>query len=338
VNHVRTGVTATLLLVVAAGVVSAASHAESPGAACGAQAQEQAIVVTPSPSGATAVPTTTASATETATPRGRQRAPTGSTGDTVRATASQLTAEGRPQPVDPQGEPVAGSAQLVFTFGTGRDAITRRQAFLLPADMDPARVTVTLPFQDVIDDEGRPLAPTHLHAVVGRAGPGKLVTIAFCVNPSAPEEMDAGTYTGTALVGVDDRVSAVTLQSTVQDDRSWLVALFALAGVIAGLFVRLFADKTSTHHIKSIFHVSRTRVIVTVGAGLVVGFYSVQTIYLDDPTFDANLVDLFRVTAEVFAGTLAAKTLTDLWGQQDPATTKPKPEAGTLPPTPSAAA
>ncbi len=245
-----------------------------------------------------------------------------------------MTAEGRPQPVDPQGEPVAGSAQLVFTFGTGRDAMTRRQAFDRPRTWT-TRVTVTLPFQDVIDDEGRHSPPrTCTRSAPWRprqAGDDRVLR-----EPGRAVGDGRGTYTGTALVGVDERVSAVTLQSTVQDDRPWLVALFALGGVIAGLFVRLFADKNSTAHIQSILHVSRTRMIVTVGAGLVVGFYSFETIYLDDPTFDANLVDSFGVSAEVFAGTLAAKTLTDLWGQQvDPATsTTPLPKPDAPPPAP----
>jgi hypothetical protein len=36
----------------------------------------------------------------------------------------------------------------------------------------------------------------------------------------------------------------------------------------------LFADKQSTDHIERIRDVSRTRMIVTIGAGLVVGFSS----------------------------------------------------------------
>lgn len=301
--------------VVTAVAVGFASTGEIAGASCQAQAQQQSVVVTPTPSGTETPappqpPRTKASNDETNAAR---------EADSPAAAASQLTAEGsgRPQAVDAQGQPVAGAAQLVFVFGSDRDAITRRQAFLLPEGMKAEDITVTLPFQDVVDDEGHPLTPAHFRAVVGPAGPGLLVTIAFCLNPMTPSEMDPGTYTGTAFVGVDERVSAVSLQATVQDDRPGLVALFALAGVIGGLFIRLFADKRSSDRINSLHEVSASRIAVTVGTGLVVGFYSFRTIYLDDPTFDGNFGDLFRVTAEVFAGTLAAKTITDLAGKQE---------------------
>jgi hypothetical protein len=54
--------------------------------------------------------------------------------------------------------------------------------------------------------------------------------------------------------------------------------------------------------------------VVALGAIVVVGFYSYRTIYLDDPTFSADAGSLWRVTAEVFAGTIAAKAVTDLAG------------------------
>jgi hypothetical protein len=221
-----------------------------------------------------------------------------------------------PVPIDSQGEPVAGSVQLTFTFGSDREPMTRRQAFLLPEGMSPSAVTATVPFQDVTDQDGRPLADAHLRGVVQHTGPGRVVTLAISVDPDAPEEMRAGTYTGTALVGVGDRMTPVTLQATVQDDRLWLVIAFAAVGVIGGLFVRLFADKQSLIHINALHEVSNPRIVVTVVAGMIVGFYSIRTIYLDDPTFYAGAGDLWRVTAETFAGTLAAKTLSDLGGKQ----------------------
>lgn len=299
--------------------VAAVGASESAGSSLRSCRQQQAggaeaVVVTPTPTG-TAAATPTPAATPAPTRRNRRsrrrqrQAP---------AVTSQLTADesGLPQAVDAEGEPVAGAAQLLYPFGADRDAITRRQAFLIPEDMNADRITVTLPFQDVTDGAGRPLTPAHLRAVVRPMGPGRLVTVSLCLNPTHPSEMRAGTYNGTALVGVDERVAPVTLQATVQDDRSLLVLLFGAIGLIGGLFVRLFADKQSTGHIERFRDVSRPRVIATLGAGAAVLVYSYNTIYLDDPTFHAGLENLWRVTAEVFTGTLAAKTLTDLAGQQ----------------------
>ena len=141
------------------------------------------------------------------------------------------------------------------------------------------------------------------------------MTVAFCVDPMTPEEMPGGTYLGTALVGAGDRQTAVTLSATVQDDRWYRVILAALIGLVGGLWVKLFADTRSdglpnTRNA----NLRTTRTLVAVGAGLVTAFYSYRTIYADDPTFVASLDNLWRVTAEVFAGALAAKGLTDLAG------------------------
>lgn len=292
----------TLAAILGVVVLATGESAASALTTCQAQqsAGADAVVVTPTP----------ATTTATATPVPTRREPA--------AGMSQLTADesGLPQAVDSEGAPIAGAAQLVYPFGTDRDAITRRQAFLIPKDMNADKLTVTLPFQDVTDTEGRPLTAAHLRAVVQPIGPGRLVTVALCINPDHPTEMRAGTYSGTALFGVDERVTPVTLQATVQDDRWLIVFLCALAGLLAGLFIRLFADTQSTDALKRLRHVSWPRILATVGAGLVVAFYSYRTIYLDDPTFYAGTGDLWRVTAEVFAGTIAAKAITDLAGQQ----------------------
>ena len=291
----------TLVVIVGVVIWAPWDRAKGPLATCRAQQAESAdaVVVTQTPAGDAAAPPAPA----------RRGGP---------AAMSQLTADetGLPRAVDSEGEPIAGAVQLLYPFGDDREAITRRQAFLIPEDMNPDKLTVTLPFQDVTDGDGRPLTAAHLRAVVRPIGPGRLVTVALCLNPDHPTEMRAGTYTGTALFGVDERVTPVSLQATVQDDRWFLVLLCALAGVVAGLFIRLFADTQSTDVLKRFGDVSWPRILATVGAGLVVAFYSYRTIYLDDPTFYAGIGDLWRVTAEVFAGTLAAKTITDLAGQQ----------------------
>ena len=124
-------------------------------------------------------------------------------------------------------------------------------------------------------------------------------------------------------------MTPITLQATVQDDRLGFVIGAALLGLIAGLYVRLFADKKTSDHVTRLRDVSRPRYAVRIAAGVVVAFYSIRTIYLDDPTFDAEAGELWRITAEVFAGTLAAKTLSDLTGTQKepPAPAEKKPAA-----------
>jgi hypothetical protein len=306
-------VVATLVAAVAVGVSDTAG---APLDSCQSQADSAAEVVTPTPT-ATARARPTRRAARRAAARRRQAA---------RASQFAAPATGLPRAIDAEGKPIAGAAQLVFKFDTHHDPITRVQAFLIPRDMAPSAVTATVPFQDVTDGSGRPLSASHLRAVVRHTGPARVVTVALCLDPDAPSEMRAGTYTGTALVGVNARVTPVTLQATVQDDRWLLILLFPLAGVVAGLFVRLFADQQSTDHIQRFRQVSRPRVIATIGAGLVVAFYSYRTIYLDDPTFYAGAGDLWRLTAETFAGTLAAKTLTDLAGPQPEPKPAPEPE------------
>ena len=315
----------TVVVAAAVGLVGARDTAGATLDTCDAQ-QSAAAQPTPTPA-PTAAPTATPSARpgaagrrarRAARRRNQQAARRRQQQQAQRARTAQLpeVESGAPRAVDPEGKPIAGAVELAFPFGREREPMTRLQAFQIPADMSLAAVTATVPFQDVTDEDGRPLAPSHLRAIVSPTGPGRVVTLSVCLDPDEPSEMRAGTYTGTALVGVGERFTSVTLEATVQDDRWLLILLFPLAGVVAGLFVRLFADQQSTDHIKRFRDVSKPRVIATVGAGLVVAFYSYRTIYLDDPTFYAGAGDLWRLTAETFAGTLAAKTLTDLAGQQ----------------------
>jgi hypothetical protein len=215
----------------------------------------------------------------------------------------------RPRPVNDRNEPLAGVAQLNFRFDDSRRPIVRHQPFLIPPGMRLRDVTVTEPFSDILDTDERPLDRRQIRATVTRRGPGRLVTVAVCINPQLPGEMRGGTYTGAALVGSGSRVTTITLEATVRDDRWHHVALAALIGVIGGLFVKLFADRASAGLRRNL---TSPRLLVAIGAGIVTAVYSYLTIYADDPTFVADFEDLWRVTAEVFAGTLAAKALTDL--------------------------
>jgi len=83
--------------------------------------------------------------------------------------------------------------------------------------------------------------------------------------------------------------------------------------VAAGLFVKLYSDvATEGLPDRLVPNLWSSRMLVAVGAGLATGVYSYLTIYADDPTFVARFSDVWRVTAETFAGTLAGKALTDL--------------------------
>jgi cobalamin synthase len=128
-----------------------------------------------------------------------------------------------------------------------------------------------------------------------------------------------GSYLGAAAVTTSTGAAAtVSMQVTAQDPRWWLVLAFALAGGLAGIVVKLFADSQTARGtnqgagIKQ--HIWTARTAVALAAGFTTAVYSFLTIYADDPTFAAEFGTLWRVAAETFGGTLAAKALTDLAG------------------------
>jgi hypothetical protein len=218
-----------------------------------------------------------------------------------------------PQPVDSRAQALAAPAQLTFPFGRDRSTLVRHQSFMVPADLPIGDITVTAPFGDVVDVDGKVVPYTQLAGEVTRRGPGRLFTVAACINPVVPAELSPGTYSGSILVGSDDRQASIGLQATVQDDRWWRIADAALLGAIAGLFVKLFAEaRTSTGETRMRDHARGVRFAVAIGAAVVTAVYSILTIYLDDATFSATADNLWRITAEVFAGTLAAKAISDL--------------------------
>jgi len=147
-----------------------------------------------------------------------------------------------PLAVDQRAEVREGGAGVGLAFGDDRTPMVRRQAFLMPKGVDLKKVAVTVPFGDAAQADERPLPAGHVRAdVVGR-GPGRLVSVAVCVNPQLPDELLGGTYTAGALVGAGEVLAPMSLEVTVQDDRGWLVALAALVGVAAGLFIKLYSD------------------------------------------------------------------------------------------------
>ncbi len=160
---------------------------------------------------------------------------------------------------------------------------------------------------------GRPLPSSQIRGYVVKRGPGDFVTIAVCVNPSLPTELDPGAYEGAALIEAGPHVKTVPLTIQVQDDDRWAVILAAAIGVIAGLAVKLFADRRDPKYADRMQdNLFSLRTGFAIAAGIVTAVYSYLTIYDDDPTFNASFANLWRLTVEVFAGTLASKALTDI--------------------------
>jgi hypothetical protein len=219
-------------------------------------------------------------------------------------------AKGRtgPTAVDVRGQETQ-AAQLTFPFGWHHAPMVRHQTFQLPPGMDASAVAVAA--VNDLQTAGADIVPPG--GLVGRVvatGPGPLATVAVCIDPNG---LVPGSYAGGLLVGAGSRMTPLSLQATVKDQRWWLAVLAALVGATAGLFVKLFADQRSWD-LPGVFgrHVLGPPLLITLGAGATVCVYSYLTIYADDPTFGCSAASLWRITAETFAGTLAAKAITDL--------------------------
>jgi hypothetical protein len=215
-----------------------------------------------------------------------------------------------PQPVDSRGQVMAATGALQFPFGNDRETVVRHQVFRVPRDMRVSQMRVTAPFADVLDLNGNVVPYTQVAAAVTRRGPGPLFTVAVCINPAGPIELASGTYSGAVVAGAGERITALPLEATVQDDRWWRVLWAALIGAIAGLLLKLFADARDGTRKRT--HMKGPKFWVAVGAAGVTGIYSILTIYVNDATFHASFDNLWRITVEVFAGTIAAKAVTDL--------------------------
>jgi hypothetical protein len=116
-----------------------------------------------------------------------------------------------PVPFDARTGRIADRAVLTFPFGRSREPMVRRQAFAVPEDMRRNLVTIAAPFADLATTEGRPIPNVQVSGYITRRGPGRTVLAAVCVNPAAPQRVPAGTYTGTAKVGVGERLKTMNL-------------------------------------------------------------------------------------------------------------------------------
>jgi hypothetical protein len=241
--------------------------------------------------------------------------------------------------IDAQGKPVQGVTQLKFTFGSDRTERIRRQTFRLPAGTGKSTVQAAL-INDFADSQNEQVMPSEDSQVaVGfqRTSPRGTVTLVVCIDPDGPGVLHPGSYVGAAAVTTSTGPAAtISMQVTAQDPRWWLVLAFAFAGGLAGIVVKLFADSQTAGEKGIRQHVWTARTLVAVAAGLVTAVYSFLTIYADDPTFSADFGTLWRVAAETFAGTLAAKALTDLAGRPAASPSSSPPSASPPAPAPPA--
>jgi hypothetical protein len=247
--------------------------------------------------------------------------------DSTQVNAVQASAANKTDPaattlaaVDAQGKPVQGNTALRFTFGAERDVRIRRQTFRLPAGTSAGTVQAALinDFADTQNDRVLPAEDDQVQLGFQPTSAPGTVTLVVCIDPDGPGALHPGSYVGAAAVATSAGPSATLgMEVTAKDRRWWLVLAFAFAGGLAGIIVKLFADTRTVGDPTSLdlmAHIWTPRTLVALAAGITTAVYSYLTIYADDPTFAAEFGTLWRVAAETFAGTLAAKALTDLAG------------------------
>lgn len=219
-------------------------------------------------------------------------------------------------PVNGQGKPVEGLVALRVPFDNGRDVALRRQTVAVTgARVRDVRVAAINDLADPTTGRIMQTANGQLQAVVRpNAASSRHADVIVCLDPLVPAEMLPGTYAGTVLVSARRATAPVPIGLTItaRDDRWWLAVLAALLGLVAGTFVRIGADKRWGPVVVDLEYVRNFRFWVMIGGGVAAAVYSYLTIYANDPVFDASAGNLWRITLETFAGTLASKAATDL--------------------------
>ena len=290
-----------------AAIVASDSHAKTDRAAAAKPAAAatgsrcRALLGTPSTAGRTG-----------GAPAPHARARTRRAGGSRRATAAPALV-----PLGAQGRATAGVVTMRMAFGSDRAPVVRRQTFRLGGLT--ARDVRVVPVDDIADATGEhalPIAHGQLRTrAMAASGTRSFVELAVCFDPARPAAIRPGSYTGGLMVLAGRAAPvAIGLTITARDDRVWPAILAALIGLLAGIFVRIGADRRWGPIIIDARYVLNFRFWVMVGGGVAAAVYSYLTIYQADPVFDGSVTSLWKLTAQTFAGTLASKAVTDLIG------------------------
>lgn len=216
-----------------------------------------------------------------------------------------------------QGQPVTGPVSLRMALGSEREVVERRQTFRVNGvRARDVRAAIVNDFKTANGDGVMPIAERQLTARVAPVGASRrLVQVYVCYDPARPSEISPGSYTG-GLIVLAGRASPVPLGLTItaRDSRIWAGVLAAVLGLIAGILVRIGADRRWGPVEIDRAYLFNFRFWVMVGGGVTAAVYSYLTIFADDPVFDGSMSSLWQLTAQTFAGTLASKAVTDLIG------------------------
>lgn len=216
-----------------------------------------------------------------------------------------------------QGRPAAGAVALRIALGSDRDPVLRRQTFRISGvRARDVRVVSVNDLTDATGDHALPIARRQLLArTVAARATGRLVHVSLCFDPERPVAMRPGSYTGGFMV-IAGRSAPIPIGITItaRDDRTWPAVLAALLGLLAGIFVRIGADRRWGPIVIDATYVFNFRFWVMLGGGTSAAVYSYLTIYQADSVFDGSATSLWKLTAQTFAGTLASKAVTDLIG------------------------
>lgn len=243
-------------------------------------------------------------------------------------------------PVGGRGERISSQPLIRMPLGTNRDPQIRRQAFELPPGVRVGQVAAG-PIGDLSIADGGGAAPIGQNQLTYRAvssrASSRIVTIIVCYDAGGPTRVRGGRYQGALAVGARQRaVAGLPIEVTVRDNRYWRPIAAALVGLLAGLAVRLIAERRqrgapgtamagSEEEDHTSVPVLNARFLITAGSGLAAAVYAYTTIYANEPVFDATFSNVWRITVETFTGTLAGKAVTDLARISGPA--RPKPTA-----------
>ncbi|MDO8185426.1 hypothetical protein Q5424_09730 [Conexibacter sp. JD483] len=216
-----------------------------------------------------------------------------------------------------QGRPATGPVTMRVALGSDRGVVVRRQAFRLVSVRAGAVRAIAV--NDFLTADGERTMPIGQRQLVTWVEPlatdPALVQVVVCYDPRQPTAIDAGTYSGGLMV-LAGAAAPVPLGLTIsaRDTSPVPAVLAALLGLVAGIFVRIGADRRWGPIEVDWTYVLNFRFWVMIGGGVAAAVYSYLTLYAADPVFDVSVASLWQLSAQTFAGTLASKAATDLIG------------------------